>query len=182
MFSPQRVAQTAAEFLRRAGGRVHALKLLRLIYVSDRVSMHRHGMPITYDRLVSMDHGPVPLRTFNYILGYESDEWDRWIVGVEGHQLSLVRPDFERDDLSELSDADIEIIGGTWDEFRELPLEKLRDHAYWHCPEWEDPDGSAFPLYEKKIFEAFGRASDEARRAQEEIEVQRHLDRVFTHR
>ena len=80
--------------------------------------MERYGAPITYDRLVSMDHGPVPSRTLNLINGYESDEWDQWMASRENHRVSVKRRNFDRRDLDELSDADMEIIsevlGNLW--------------------------------------------------------------------
>ena len=180
MFSTERVAQIAAEYSRREGGSINIIKLSKLIYLSDRISMERHGAPITYDRLVSMDHGPVPSRTLNLINGYESSEWDRWMTGRENHQVSAVRMDFSRQDLDELSDADMEIITDIWNEFGSMDQWELSQYTHEHCPEWRNPHGSSLPIHERRIFLAFGWSRENAIRAQRAIQEQRGLDRLFS--
>src|SRR5712691_464729 len=69
MFSERRVAQMAAYLLGREKGRMNYLKLIKLLYLADRESLKRHGHPISDDRYVSMDHGPVLSTTFNLIKG-----------------------------------------------------------------------------------------------------------------
>ena len=65
MFNEQRVAQMAAYLLGRARGHTKYLKLMKLLYLADRESMKRHGHPISGDRYVSMEHGPVLSHTLN---------------------------------------------------------------------------------------------------------------------
>lgn len=161
---------------------MYVLKLVKLIYLSDRLSMERYGLPITYDDLVSMRHGPVPSRTLNLINGDESERWDRWIAGRENHQVCLAKHDFDREDLDELSEAVMEIIDEIWDEFGSMNQWELRDYTHEHCPEWEDPQGSSRPIREEKIFTAFGWSDEQAREAQEAIEEQRYMDRFFSKR
>jgi uncharacterized phage-associated protein len=63
MFDDRRVAQMAAYLLSREKGRMNHLKLMKLLYLADRESMKRHGQPISGDRFVAMDHGPVGVVT-----------------------------------------------------------------------------------------------------------------------
>ena len=65
MFTTRKVAQMAAYFAECSGGTINILKLIKLMYLADRESMHRHGTPISFDRFVSMDHGPVPSQSLN---------------------------------------------------------------------------------------------------------------------
>lgn len=180
MFSSERVAQIAAEFVQRAGGPLSALKLVNLIYLTDRLSMERYGEPITYDRLVSTDHGPAPWRTLGFVNGHDSEAWDRWLAGCENHQVSLARTGFEREDLDQLSDADMEIIDKAWEKFGGMGQWEISQYMREYCPEWEDPNGSLLPMQEEKIFQALGWDVEKARQAQEEIESQRHLDTLFS--
>ncbi len=69
MFSARTVAQMAAVFADKQGGMINILKLVKLLYLADRESLQKHGNPISFDRLVSMDHGPVLSRTLNLICG-----------------------------------------------------------------------------------------------------------------
>jgi len=43
------------------------LKLIKLLYIIDREALLRWGRPLTGDRYVSMDHGPVLSQTLNLI-------------------------------------------------------------------------------------------------------------------
>lgn len=67
MFTAETVAQIAAFFTHKEGGASKLLKLIKLMYLSDRESMRRHGYPISFDNFVSMEHGPVLSRTLNLI-------------------------------------------------------------------------------------------------------------------
>jgi Protein of unknown function (DUF4065) len=58
-FNVKKAAQVAAFFALKQGGQIHVLKLTKLVYLSDREFMDRYDIPITGDKLVSMDHGPV---------------------------------------------------------------------------------------------------------------------------
>lgn len=182
MFSSERVAQIAAEFSRLEGGSMNVLKLVKLIYLSDRLSMERYAAPITYDRLVSMDHGPVPSRTLNLINGFESGQWDRWLTGRENHRVAVTSMDFNRRDLDELSDADMEIIGEVWEEFGGMDQWELSEYTHNHCPEWRNPHGSSLPIHERQIFRSFGWSREEAIQAQQSIQEQRKLDHIFSSR
>ena len=179
MFSTERSAQIAAVFARMHGGKINVLKLVKLIYLSDRRSMEIHGRPITYDRLVSMDYGPVPSRTLNLINGHDSDKWDKWMAGRANHMVVLKKTDFKRKDLDELSQADMEILEDVWREFGKMDQWELSNYTHENCPEWEDPNGSSLPIQERKIFESLGWKKGEARLAEEAIQDQRNLDKEF---
>ena len=66
-FNEKKATQAAAYLLRLRGGRMSYMKLIKLLYLADRISLNRRGRPITTDRYVSMDRGPVLSRTLNLI-------------------------------------------------------------------------------------------------------------------
>src|SRR5688572_27768282 len=66
-FNEKKATQAAAYLLRLRGGRMSYMKLIKLLYLADRLSLTRRGRPITTDRYVSMDRGPVLSRTLNLI-------------------------------------------------------------------------------------------------------------------
>lgn len=97
MLNERKVAQMAAYLLARRGGRMSHLKLLKLmklLYLSDREQMRRSGYPISGDRMVSMPHGPVLSMTLNFMDGdVESSPggWNDWVSDKENNELSLAR-------------------------------------------------------------------------------------------
>ena len=66
-FDEAKATQTAAAFLRLAGGQLHPLALLKLLYQADREALRRWGLPITTDRYASMQFGPVTSRIHGFI-------------------------------------------------------------------------------------------------------------------
>ena len=99
MFNERKVAQMAAFFLvQPPERRMSHLKLMKLLYLSDREAMREFGWPISGDRLVSMlhgRHGPVLSQTLNLMDGnVESMKggWEDLVSDKKDHELSLRRP------------------------------------------------------------------------------------------
>jgi len=181
MFNQRKVAQMAAHLLDRGRGRMNYLKLMKLLYLADRESMKRHGEPISGDRYVSMDHGPVLSQTLNLINGaieFEEQGWDHWIADKADYEISLRRK-ASRDALDELSDADLQVLDAIYGKFGKMDQWKLRDYTHRYCPEWTDPKGSSIPIEYVDIFKALGRGPAEAKKLSARIEQEHRIDRIF---
>lgn len=181
MFNQRKVAQMAAHLLDRGRGRMNYLKLMKLLYLADRESMRRHGQPISGDRYVSMDYGPVLSQTLNLINGAvrpQEGGWNHWIADKAGYEISLRRK-ASRDALDELSDADLDVLNAVYAKFRRMDQWKLRDYTHRYCPEWTDPEGSSLPIEYVDIFKALGRGPAEAKKLAARIEQEHRIDRIF---
>lgn len=160
LFNEKKAAQAAAYFLFRAGGPLKVLKLMKLLYLAERRSFEKFGEPMIGDKLVSMPLGPVLSITYNHMNGeLPSVEggWDSWVADRAEHDLALRNPEALRSpeqDLLELSDADLQILGETWQKFGRMDQWELRDYTHDHCPEWKDPEGSMIPMQPEELFEA----------------------------
>ncbi len=170
LFDEKKASQAAAYFLYRAGGEMQmsVLKLMKLLYLAERRSFERYCEPMIGDRLVSMPHGPVLSITYNHMNG-EMDSveggWEHWIGDREGHLLALRDPAMLRtpeQDLLELSDSDLEILGEIWHEFGQMTQYQIRDYTHSHCPEWRDPNGSMLPMTFGDLFRALEFSADKA--------------------
>ncbi|MEP7246468.1 MAG: Panacea domain-containing protein [Gammaproteobacteria bacterium] len=179
MFTTSKVAQMAALFAAKQGGAINVLKLNKLLYLADRESMSRHGCPISFDRLASMPHGPVLSQSLNLISGLsDSAKWDEWITDCDNYDVGLTHK-FVRDDLDQLSDADIEVIDEVWKQFGHMTKYALRDYTHENCPEWKDPDGSSIPIKHFDVLVHLGKSKAEARELADCIESEGKLDRLF---
>ncbi len=159
LFNEKKAAQTAAFFLIRANSALAVLKLMKLMYLAERLSFQNYGEGLVGDRLVSMPHGPVLSITHNYMngeLASSIDGWDSWIADRAGHMLSLKDAKLHTvvTDLLELSDADIGVLETTWLQFGHMSGWQLREYTHLHCPEWKDPDGSMIPMKPEELFAA----------------------------
>ena len=105
MFSEQRVAQMAAYLLQKRGGRMAYIKLLKLLYLTDREAMMKWGESISGDCFVSMPHGPVLSQTYDLIRGFGSsveDGWDFWVKDEDNYEVSLRQRVANRECFDEL--------------------------------------------------------------------------------
>jgi uncharacterized phage-associated protein len=180
MFNDRKAGQVAAFFVNAAGGRMGVLKLVKLVYLADREFLGRHSVPITYDRLVSLPHGPVNSQTYNCVNGCaaQSDGWEEWISDRQGHEVAT-RKQVSREALDELSDIELSAIEAVWHKFGHMSGWELRDWTHRHCAEWQDPDGSSIQIRYDEVLRALGRGEDEAAEAAAFIEDQRQLDKLF---
>ena len=181
MFSERKVAQMAAFILKKQGGIMSHLKLIKLLYLADRVALDEFGFSMSGDSFYSLPNGPILSRTLNLMAGVvESDDfgWEAWISDKENHKVSL-RQDFEPQELDYLSRADIDVLNSILEKFG--PMDKWQLVAYTHenCEEWKDPNGSSALIPHISIFKAFGRSKEDAAAMATNIEAEKSIDRLF---
>jgi uncharacterized phage-associated protein len=183
-YSEKKAAQVAAYFLFRAKERVEILKLMKLMYLAERASYQKYGEPLTGDQLFSMDHGPVLSSTLDHMNKFvPSSEggWETWVSDRENHLLGLQREIKDpRKELSQLSDADLEILESIWQEFGKYRAFDLAKLTHKICQEWEDPKGSAIPIPYFRLLRVLGYDPDVAKELEQRIACQQDIDSAFT--
>ena len=184
MFTGEKVAQMAAYFMDRGERpRIAILKLMKLLYLADRESVARYGEPISFDRMVSMDHGPLLSRTYNLVGGCvggrDAEQWSSWISTRAGYDVVLIKS-VSREELDHLSDADIEVLADVWDEFGHMDRWQISEYTHEHCKEWKNPNRSSLPISDFQLLVALGHNEEEANEMAQLIGEQRDLDRVIS--
>lgn len=182
MFSEEKVAQMAAYLLSKGGGRMAYLKLIKLLYLSDRQSMDTHGDSISGDRFVAMKHGPVLSQTYDLVKngGEEESGWNHWIRGADNYEVALKPQTISVVDLDELSEADIEILDSIMAEFGHMTKYQIRDFTHDNCAEWQDPGCTSVAITPYATFTALGRTPAVATVLQERIFEREQLDRTLS--
>jgi uncharacterized phage-associated protein len=90
--------------------RMSRLRLLKLLYISDRESLTQRARPITGDQPVAMNNGPVLTNTYNLIKGedYLSTQWEKYI-DTQGRDVVLISDpgvgDLSRYEIAKLHDV-----------------------------------------------------------------------------
>ncbi len=145
-FDESKATEATALFLRLRGGRMHYMKLIKLLYLADREALLRWGVPITTDTYVSMDHGPVVSTIYDLIRQkIEGPIWRQYIsapMGDNEKEVELIGNP-KRARLSRAEEQLIrEIFGryGRWNRYA------LRDYVMHQLGEWRDPDGTSLPI------------------------------------
>lgn len=183
-FSEKKAAQIAAFFIYRNGGKAELLKLIKLMYFAERRSFAEYGEPMTGDQYYSLDHGPILSKTLDHINNFVDSApggWETWIQDREDHFLALRVEGDPIDRLTQLSDADLEVLEATWKEYGHYTASELRNLSHELCEEWEDPEGSRLPISYSRILRCVGYEDREVRQELlERIKSQKAIDMFLT--
>lgn len=183
-YSEKKAAQVAAFFISSAGGRVEILKLMKLMYLAERESFTRYGEPLTGDKLFSMEHGPILSSTLDHMNNFIDSEpggWDSWISDREDHYLALKNNEDPIPNLTQLSDADLEVVRNVWEDFGWMTGSQLRQYTHDRCAEWEDPNQSSSLIPYSRLLKCVGFDADVAIELNQRLLNQRNLEMTFDH-
>ena len=177
-YDEQKTAQLAAYFLQKSDGTLYLIKLLKLLYIADREAFRALGRPISFDRYVSMEHGPVLSHTLNLMNGavQGSGYWNSIISPRENHKLSI--SDESEINFGALSDAEISIADKVYQEFGHIRRFDLCDMTH-SFDEWTDPGTSSEPLHYNDVLSAVGYSDADAKSAIKNMEEQAALAEFF---
>lgn len=180
MFNIEKAAQMAAYLLHKRGGTMSFLKLMKLLYLSDRKSLELYGEPISGDRYVSMNYGPVLSNVYSLIAdgSKEGNEWDQWISDGANHTVQLRRRFEDIYDLTELSRANIRAMDEVYETYGHWNRFDLCEETHRICREWQDPHGSSFPISMQDIFKALGHTPEEADALARELVTKSQLEAI----
>lgn len=153
-FNEVKATEAAARLLKARGGKMSYLKLIKLLYFADREALLTWGRPITTDRYVSMDNGPVVSHVYNLIMeeqvpGSESF-WRRHISEPSNYKVRLLVDEISS---NELSRAEEHLLDDTFTKYGPMGRWELVRISHT-LPEWQDPRGSAIPIEYRDIFAA----------------------------
>ena len=159
-FRSRKAAQLSAYFALKSGGSIEKLKLIKLIYLTERRFLQEHEHPMLFDELYSLPHGPICSSTLNGIDGIIHEAvWDQCIAR-DGNEISPVKR-FARDDFDELSDAEIDIADRIWRRFGRMTASQLRNYSHRKCPEYTEIERGRIPISYREILEALGNPNAE---------------------
>ena len=168
-FNERKATQAAAHLLKLRGDGMSYMKLIKLLYLADRTALLRWGRPITTDRYVAMDRGPVLSR----VLDLATDEdvpggtsvWARHITEPEHYSIQL-RNDPGED---ELSTAEVQLLDEVFRQHGTKTRWELVELTH-KLPEWKHPQGSAIPIQYRDILKAGGKTDLEIAAVEDELE------------
>lgn len=180
-----KVSQIAGYILFKEQGRsMQILKLMKLLYFVDRLSLERYEEPISFDNMVAMPHGMVLSQTYDLFSGSSrsiSGGWDEWISDKDNHAVSLKKDIVNIDEFYELSAIDIELVDEVYSKYGHYDGFELADihHNENHCPEWSNPNGSSIQISYEDIFIAMGKDKNTIKIAIKKINEQQSIQKIF---
>jgi uncharacterized phage-associated protein len=166
----KKAAQAAAFLVKKHGGKMNLMVLLKLLYLADRTSLIQSGVPITGDTMVSMPHGPVLSQIYDSMkMPMDGDPWCDYLSERNGYDIDLVKEAPEDDELSRY---EIGILSDVHKNYGHLQWFEIRKLTH-DLPEWTDPNGGSLVIDPAEILRAEGKTEAEIER------ISRTADEIF---
>jgi uncharacterized phage-associated protein len=166
-FRSRKAAQMCAFFALRSTfegrpGMIEKLKLIKLLYLTERHSLTERHAPMLYDELFSLPHGPICSSALNGIDGrIHQDIWAKYLAH-NGNVTVAVR-DLSRADFDELSDVEIDYLEKTWKQFGRMTASELRNWSHENCQEYTEVGlGNRLAISYSDLLKAVGVESADA--------------------
>ncbi len=179
-FNLPKATEVACEFLERAGGQIHIMKLVKLVYLLDRLSVDRRGIPVVGGDYLSMRNGPVTSELLDLInagrLSGETDpRWEQAISDRIDHEVKLeIKPVREH-----VSAAELELVDAIWGEHGRRDQWQLVDWCHAHCGEWTPLARGCAPIAVERMGQALGKPPEAVARLVREAAELNQLDEIF---
>jgi uncharacterized phage-associated protein len=178
-FDARKATQVAAAFVTREGGELNVMKLIKLIYLLDRLSLIRRGVPVLGGYYFSMKNGPVTSEALDLVNagmldGFDTD-WAKFISGRADHKVGLQSdPGTDR-----LSESELEMVAETFTEHGQKTPFELVEWCHGHCPEWRPVTQGRHEIRVEDILETAGKGREYIERVAAEAIGLRQLNALL---
>lgn len=178
-FDITKAAQVAHFFITREGSEIEILKLVKLIYLADRLSLEKRRIPVVGGSFYSLKHGPVTSEVLDLINDgtREGDSpWELLISDRANHLVATARVLLEYDALSA---SELRVLEEVWQKFGAQDKWDLVRWTHQHCEEWSDPCGGRMEISTRKLAESFGWKPSEVDDFEAELSAQCRLQEIL---
>jgi hypothetical protein len=179
-FDEAKATQVAAMILNLRGGRMHYIKLIKLMYLVDRAALLRWGHLVTTDRHVSMDNGPVGSNLLRLITEEKREKpvWSHYVTPPMGEfEIQLKGREVPND---RLSPAEEKLIKEVYAEYGYRNRWDLIAYVMHDLPEWQNPHGSSIPISIRDILKAGNVEPEEISAVLQELRIEAHASKVLS--
>ncbi|MCI0535393.1 MAG: SocA family protein [Verrucomicrobiales bacterium] len=148
---------------------MNIMKLVKLVYLLDRLSMARRGIPVVGGAYFSLPNVPITSELLDLInSGCLSDEPDcRWDDLISDRQDHLVALKAEAPS-EHLSPAEMDLIDEIYRDHGTKDQWELRDWCHEHCEEWTPLEKGRDRIPLENIARAVGKTDEQIKRLAEE--------------
>lgn len=176
VFDERKATDAAAFLLSLNKNKLPYMKLMKLLYMADRISLSEYHSSITTDSYYSMEYGPVLSGIYDCIR-HRGDLPDRraWkntiAIDREAYTAELKEG---RHTFDMLSEEEKDILKSVNDDHKEERRLELSDSF----PEWKNPGSSQIPLPVEDIIAATIINGKEKEEALSDLELSSELQRI----
>lgn len=179
-FHISKATEASCEFLQRAGGQINIMKLVKLLYLLDRLSLDRRNIPVVGGDYLSMRNGPVTSEMLDLInsgrlFGDADTRWEQCVSDRRDHDLNLEKmPAREH-----LSVAEMKLLDEIWAQHGGKDQWQLVEWCHTHCGEWTPLARGCAPIAVERIAQALGKPPEVVQQLAREAAELNMLDEIF---
>jgi hypothetical protein len=171
-----KATEAMARLLEASGGAADYLRLIKLIYLADRDSLIRRGIPIVGGHYFSMRKGPVVGEVMDFACQRNARDWKTHIDAIRGHKVKLL----SAPDYSHLSQFEIEILDAVVEEHFNRSTDDLVEWCHQYCPEYERVRwNSRKPISVESVLRGGGKTADRIHKIVTESAERAELDALL---
>lgn len=122
----QKIENAILFFIEKNGGSIDKMKLMKLLWLSDRLHLNKYGRLILKDRYYALPHGPVPSTALDICKRSKDD----YII-IQGYNIKSER-EYNKDFFSK---SDLKIMGYVWEKFKNISPLYFSEYSHKY-PEW----------------------------------------------
>jgi len=178
-FNEAKTTQAAAFFLKKNGGKMNYMKLIKLLYLADRQAISLWERPLTGDAYVSMDNGPVLSKVLDKInygkVPSIKSYWHKYISKPVSYSVSTMR----EPECDELSKREINLLEDIFEKYESFDQWEMVDICHQMLPEWKNPNGTSIPIYIDDILRALNKSEMDISSIDDEISSLNHVKAVL---
>lgn len=172
----KKATQAVARLIQKSGGKADYLRISKLIYLADRDSIIRRGVPIVGGRYYSMRKGPTIGAVMSFVCQRNAHGWKETISERRGHTLQLL---VEEPNLNTLSESEIEMLDSVVLEHQHQNIDELVKWCHQYCAEYEHVFWGRKDIAVESVLRAGGKTADKISRTLKEANAIQALDALL---
>jgi uncharacterized phage-associated protein len=181
-FNIRKATEAASLFIKMEGGRLNVMKLVKLIYLLDRISIARRGIPVVGGIYYSMRNGPVTSELLDVInagkLADDTDtSWEQFISDRDKHEVELQK---DLPPIDFISESEKRLIEEIYREHGAKDQWQIRNWCHQNCGEWTPLEAGRERIMVEEIAANVGKSAAEVKRIAEEAAESNLLTRAFS--
>jgi len=177
-FHSEKATQVACLFAGNAGGQINIMKLVKLIYLLDRLALSRRGHPVVGGRYVSMRNGPLTseiLALINGDLSGNDTAWDKHFSDRANHLIEVQ----SAAGTTALSKSEVQMVAEINTRFGTYDKWQLVKWCHDNCTEWHEIQSGCHDITPKRILHHLGKKEDEINYIVESEEESEYLSELL---
>jgi len=177
-FNSKKTTQVVCRLLHKSDGKMNYMKLIKELYIIDRVCLDKWNRSVTGDIYFSMGKGPVLSNVLNKIhsQAIEDEYWDKYVKRSGIYDISLKTDKIRSEELSAREKKVIDEIFAQFEDFNQW---QIVDWCHDNLSEWKDPKGGRAQIFIKDILKALGKTKEEIKEIEEEIKSIEFAKKAF---